>query len=119
MKERVQRTVSPVDGSVYVERELASAARIENVLERAVAAQESWKQVPVRERARLCIAMAAWCVERSQALAQELTWQMGRPLTHTPLELQRGFHERAAYMAGIAESTLVDIDIEPRDNFER
>ncbi len=34
----MQRTISPVDGSVYVEREQADPARVEAALARAVAA---------------------------------------------------------------------------------
>ena len=47
MSERIQRTVSPVDGSIYVERTLASGAQIEHALGQAVAAQRDWKNVSV------------------------------------------------------------------------
>jgi acyl-CoA reductase-like NAD-dependent aldehyde dehydrogenase len=119
MKERVQRTVSPVDGSVYVERELASGEQIDAALTRAVSAQHAWKRVPIAERAAICTRMAAWCVERADLLANELTRQMGRPLAHTPFEIRRGFFERTQYMAGIAESALADIPVEPKEGFER
>lgn len=117
--ERLQRTVSPVDGSVYVERELASGKRTDEALARAHAAQKTWKHVPVAERAEICRRMAAWCVERADTLGEELTRQMGRPIAHSALEIRRGFSERTDYMAGIAESALEDIAIEPRDNFRR
>ena len=117
--ERVQRTVSPIDGSVYVERELASGKRIDEALARADAAQKTWKRVPVAERAEICRRMAAWCVERADTLGEELTRQMGRPTAHSALEIRRGFSERAIYMAGIAEPALADIAIEPRENFRR
>jgi acyl-CoA reductase-like NAD-dependent aldehyde dehydrogenase len=119
VKDRVQRTLSPVDGSVYVEREVASSRAIEDALERSIAAQKSWRQVPVAQRSAVCRGMAAWCVEHADQLAEELTRQMGRPLAHTPLEITRGFHERASYMADIAESTLEDVRVEPKEGFER
>jgi acyl-CoA reductase-like NAD-dependent aldehyde dehydrogenase len=119
VKERVQRTLSPIDGSLYVERELASSRDIENALGRAAAAQTSWRRAQVAERAAVCRTMTAWCVEHADQLAEELTRQMGRPLAHTPLEITRGFHERARYMAEIAESTLEDVRIEPKVGFER
>lgn len=119
VKERVQRTISPIDGSVYVERELASGKVIETALAKAWAAQKAWKQVPVAERAAICRAMVAWCVERADALAEELTRQMGRPIAHSPFEIRRGLSERATHMAAIAESTLADIALEPTDNFQR
>ena len=119
MSARLQKTVSPVDGSVYVERELATDSAIEAALARAAAAQRSWRQVPVAERAAICRRMAEWCVAHADALAKELTLQMGRPLAHTPLEIKRGFHERAQYMCGVSEATLSDIRTEPKDGFQR
>ena len=44
------RTISPVDGSVYVERPLASAAEINKALDVARAAQAEWRTVPVATR---------------------------------------------------------------------
>ena len=113
------RTISPVDGSVYVERAFASNADVEKALARAVEAQRVWKTTPVAERAAICRRMAAWCVERADTLAEELTRQMGRPIAHTPFEIRRGFQERTRYMTDIAEGALADLDIEPVDGFER
>jgi acyl-CoA reductase-like NAD-dependent aldehyde dehydrogenase len=114
-----QRTISPVDGSVYVERTLASGQAIEDCLDRAVAAQRSWRRVPVAERAALCRRMAEWCVSRAEELGEELSWQMGRPVSQSPGELRRGFHERACHMADIAQKTLEEIEIEPKPGFRR
>jgi acyl-CoA reductase-like NAD-dependent aldehyde dehydrogenase len=117
MRSRRQRTVSPVDGSVYVERDLASDAAIEAALARAAVSQAMWKEIPVPERAAICRRAAAWCVERADELAKELSWQIGRPIAHSPGEIRRGFAERAQYMTGIAEQALQDISVPPRDNF--
>ena len=117
--ERVQRTVSPIDGSVYVEREIAAGRRIEDALALAQSAQKTWRQIPVAERAHICRGMAAWCVERADTLGEELTRQMGRPIAHSAFEIRRGFSERTEHMAGIAEAALADIAVEPRDNFRR
>jgi acyl-CoA reductase-like NAD-dependent aldehyde dehydrogenase len=114
-----QRTISPVDGSVYVERSLATGQAIEDCLDRAVAAQRSWRRVPAGERAALCRRMAEWCVSRADGLGEELSWQMGRPVSQSPGELRRGFYERASYMADIAERTLEEIKVEPKPGFRR
>jgi len=119
MSDRVLRVVSPVDGSLYVERSLIPAAQIEAALDQSIAAQRAWKAVPVRERAEICRRMSAWCVDHVDTLAEELTRQMGRPIAHSPFEIRRGFSERIAYMCDIAESALADIAIDPKDNFER
>jgi acyl-CoA reductase-like NAD-dependent aldehyde dehydrogenase len=63
--------------------------------------------------------MADWCVAKADALAEELTWQIGRPLSQSPGELQRGFHERAIYMCDVAEKTLQDVQVEPKSGFQR
>jgi len=115
----LQRTVSPVDGSVYVERPLAADQDIEGALAKAVAAQSKWKQVPVAERAAIVRRMVEWCVAKADGLGEELTRQMGRPIAYTPNEIRRGFQERALYMAGIAEAALADISITPGRRFIR
>jgi acyl-CoA reductase-like NAD-dependent aldehyde dehydrogenase len=119
MSARVQRTVSPVDGTVLVERPLADSKAIDTTLDRAAAAQRRWRAVPVAERAAICKRMAAWCVERADMLAEELTRQMGRPIAHTPFEIRRGFQERTLYMADVAQSALDDVALEPKAGFER
>ena len=114
-----QKTITPVDGSVYVERVLATNAEIERALFMAEKAQKTWKQVPVADRAAILRRMAEWCVARAEELATELTWQMGRPVSQTPGELKRGFHERALYMCDIAEEALKDLDVGKKDGFQR
>jgi acyl-CoA reductase-like NAD-dependent aldehyde dehydrogenase len=116
---KVQRTITPVDGSVYAQRELASNPAIERALFLAAKAQKAWQQVPVAERAAVCRRMAEWCVARADELASELSWQMGRPVSQTPGELKRGFHERALYMCGIAEEALQDLEVSEKPSFRR
>ena len=113
------RTISPVDGSVFVERELASDSEVERKLASAKTAQRGWRAVPVRERAAICRRMVAQMVERADQCGTELSWQMGRPICFSPMEIQRGFQERALYMIDIAEQELADIAIEPKNNFRR
>ena len=114
-----QRVISPVDGSVYAEFDLPSGAEIEATVERAVRAQESWKRVPLSERAAICRRMTDLMVERAEAIGTELTWQIGRPVTQSPFEIRRGFQERARYMVDVAGDALADVVIDPRDGFRR
>lgn len=117
--ERVFRTVTPIDGSVVVERPLTPNAEVEAALVRAVEAQRRWAEVPVAERAALCMRAVEGCVARADELGAELTLQMGRPIAHSPFELRRGFQERGRYMAQIAASALADIEVERSENFHR
>src|SRR2546422_1576191 len=119
MTRELQRTISPVDGSVCAEIELASRGDLDAMLERAVAAQRSWKNVSIDERAAICRRAVELMVGRADRIATELTWQMGRPLAQSPLEIRRGFQERAAYMIGVADGALADIVPEPKEGFRR
>ena len=116
---RTLKTITPVDGSVLLERPLASDADIENTLAAAATAQREWKHAPVGERAAICRRMVEWCVARADVLGRELTQQMGRPIAYTPNEIRRGFQERALYMCAIAEQSLADVRVEPKAGFER
>ncbi|MFL5145134.1 MAG: aldehyde dehydrogenase family protein, partial [Microvirga sp.] len=49
----IQRTITPVDGSVYAERPLASREEVARVIERARKAQAGWRRRAVEERAAL------------------------------------------------------------------
>jgi acyl-CoA reductase-like NAD-dependent aldehyde dehydrogenase len=114
----VQRTVSPVDGRVYVERALATHSQIQAILERAAAAQAKWKQVPLAERAAILTRFIDAFVAHKQEIAEEISWQMGRPVSQSPGEV-RGFEERARHMVSIAQQALAQIDAGPKDNFRR
>jgi acyl-CoA reductase-like NAD-dependent aldehyde dehydrogenase len=114
----VQRTISPIDGSVYVERPLASAAEIDRTLERARAAQAAWRTTSIEERTRVLSRFCDVFEAKRDEIANELTWQMGRPLRYAPNEV-RGTLERARYMIEIAARALADIDVGEKADFTR
>lgn len=119
MSKRIQQTISPIDNSIYAERELATPQQIESTLAKAVSAQQSWKRTPIAERIAICKRMLDRLLERSDQIGEELTWQIGRPIAYSPNEIRRGFQERVIYMSGIAERELADIALEPKENFQR
>lgn len=114
-----QHTISPVDGSVYVTRLLAAERHVDDTLDAAVAAQLAWRRVPLEERTAACSRMVDSMVGQADAIAEELAWQMGRPVAHGPLEIRRGFRERATHMLGIASDALADTLLEGKDGFRR
>ena len=116
---RTQKTITPIDGSVLLERPLATERDIEAALAGAVAAQRKWKHVPVGERVAIVRRMVDWCVAHADAIGKELTQQMGRPIAYAPNEIRRGFQERALYMCSLAEAALADVRVEPKAGFER
>ena len=114
----LQPTITPIDGSIYVERELASGTHIESLLMAAGKAQRAWRDTPLSDRARLCSKWVDAIVAETAACANELTWQIGRPISQSPGEL-RGFAERARYMIDIAPQALADVDVGPKSGFHR
>jgi acyl-CoA reductase-like NAD-dependent aldehyde dehydrogenase len=112
------KVISPVDGSVYAERELAKPADVERALDLARKAQRSWRDVPIAERARILSRFCDLFERRRAEIATELTWQMGRPSRYAPNEV-RGTLERARHMIAIAPAALADIDAGPKEHFTR
>lgn len=113
------QTISPVDGSVFVERTFAGDHAIENALARAETAQHAWKRTTIAERAALCRKAVQYFLDHADAIGEELSWQMGRPVRYTPFEIKRGFQERANYMIDTAEQALADVRIEQSAQFQR
>ncbi len=114
-----QKTISPIDGSVYVERELATSLEVAATLEKAKKAQQFWKQTTLEERAVICRKAITYFMEQADAIGEELTWQMGRPIRYTANEIKKGFKERAEYMISIAETALADVQVEEIQGFRR
>jgi acyl-CoA reductase-like NAD-dependent aldehyde dehydrogenase len=113
-----QKTISPVDGSVYCERELAPDAAVQAALAAARRAQVAWRSTPVADRARVLSAFCDRFEAAGPGIALELTWQMGRPIRYSPSEV-RGTLERARHMIAIAAESLADVDPGPKAGFRR
>jgi acyl-CoA reductase-like NAD-dependent aldehyde dehydrogenase len=114
----IQKTISPVDGRVYVERPLATPGEIDVALTTARKAFLSWRGATVAERGAI---LARFCDEfekRGAQIAEELTWQMGRPARYAPSEV-RGTLERARHMIAIAPAALESLDAGPKEGFTR
>ena len=110
--------ISPVDGRVYVEREMADAAQVEQALTAAASAQAAWQRRSLSERAALCSAAVDAMLSMQADIVPELAWQMGRPVRYGAGEL-RGFAERARHMIAIAPQALATVEPEPVAGFRR
>ncbi|HUQ12045.1 MAG TPA: aldehyde dehydrogenase family protein [Steroidobacteraceae bacterium] len=114
----MQKTVSPVDGSVYVERPLATCEEINEKLRTARHAFIAWRTTSLAERVAVLTRFCEEFEERGPAIAAEITWQMGRPARYAPNEV-RGTLERARHMIAIAPEALADLDAGPKENLRR
>jgi len=111
------KCISPIDGSVYLERPALSLDAATAATKAARAALPAWVARPLAERIAL-VTKAVEIVGQSQPrMATELAHQMGRPVRYGG-EF-RGFTERATYMAEIAETALAPIIIEDSATFQR
>ncbi|HEU0122288.1 MAG TPA: aldehyde dehydrogenase family protein [Bryobacteraceae bacterium] len=115
----IQQTISPVDGRVYVERTHATGDQIAQLLNKATAAQKSWAAVPLDDRRAIVAKFVEAMLADADAIGEELTWQMGRPIRYTPNEIRRGFAERARFGIDAAPGALADIAVPAQPGFNR
>lgn len=111
------QNISPIDGSVYAEREALSldAARAE--VAKARKAQKSWAKRPLEDRVQLVLKGVARLNEMVDDVVPELAHMMGRPVRYGG-EF-KGFNERSNYVASIAADALAPLVIEESGSFER
>jgi acyl-CoA reductase-like NAD-dependent aldehyde dehydrogenase len=111
------QNISPIDGSVYAEREAMSLEAARGAVGKARAAQKSWAKRPLEERVQLVLKGVARLNEMVGDVVPELAHMMGRPVRYGG-EF-KGFNERSNYVASIAADALAPLVIEESGNFER
>jgi acyl-CoA reductase-like NAD-dependent aldehyde dehydrogenase len=111
-------TISPIDGSVYVKRRYADKAVIERTLEAAQTAQKQWKKLSLAQRKQLCGKAIDAFVAKKAEIAQEICWQMGRPIRSSASEVT-GMEERARCMIELADQGLATVKLPEKPGFER
>ncbi|WP_375551666.1 aldehyde dehydrogenase family protein [Rhodophyticola porphyridii] len=109
--------LSPIDGSVFAERETLDMDTARARIARARAAQSAWAARPLQDRIDLVMAGVAAVGAMNDDIVPELAWMMGRPVRYGG-EFG-GFDERARHMAGIAEAALGDIHVGEDAGFKR
>jgi acyl-CoA reductase-like NAD-dependent aldehyde dehydrogenase len=112
------KTISPVDGRVFVERPLQTHIDIDRALDSARHAQPAWAALTLAARCELLSKAVDAFVSKAKDIAGEITWQMGRPISHAPGEV-RGFEERARHMLAIAPQALAAIRPDDKAGFQR
>jgi acyl-CoA reductase-like NAD-dependent aldehyde dehydrogenase len=106
------KIISPVDGRIYVERPIETAAGIDRALDAAQRAQLAWGALPLPIRCEILGDAVDAFVAKATDIAAEITWQMGRPIRHSAGEV-RGFEARARHMLASAPPALMAL--QPRD----
>ncbi|KFL27167.1 aldehyde dehydrogenase [Devosia sp. 17-2-E-8] len=111
------KIISPIDGSVYAERPVASGAEIEAAVVRARAGKNAWGEVTIAERAKVMTHFVDALVGMNDEIVPELAWQMGRPVRFGGEK--RGVEERSRYMISIAEEALKPAVKDGKEGFTR
>ncbi|WP_282053278.1 aldehyde dehydrogenase family protein, partial [Phaeobacter inhibens] len=111
------KCISPIDGSVYAERETLPPEAAAERVTAARAAQAAWAARPLQERVDLVMAGVAAVGAMNDDIVPELAHMMGRPVRYGG-EFG-GFNERASHMAQIAAEALADIQVGEDATFKR
>ena len=111
------KIISPIDGTVYAERAVATGAEIDAAVLRAKAARHNWHEITVAERAKMMSHFVDALLEMNDEIVTELAWQMGRPVRFGGEK--RGVEERARHMISIAEASLAPVEKTDKPGFTR
>ncbi|WPZ29599.1 aldehyde dehydrogenase family protein [Sulfitobacter sp. OXR-159] len=111
------KCISPIDGSVYAERETLSNDAALEAVARARKAQKAWAARPLQERVDLVMGALKEIENSTDRMTEELAHQMGRPVRYGG-EFG-GLQERTSHMAKIASDALAPTVIEDSDAFSR
>jgi len=116
--ENMFHVISPIDNKNYLELNYTNPKDIQQTLELSKQAFTQWKRRPLSERKNICLQAVDNLLSKKMIIADEICWQMGRPIHHCAGEVL-GFAERARYMIEIAEQKLAYIRPQQQDNFDR
>ena len=109
---------NPFTGITACSVEIADQATIDKTLDRARVAAGALRALPVEERVALCDRALTAFEAKADAIAQDITAQMGKPLAQARGEV-KGTAGRWRHMMEIAKESLADIVLPPKDGFER
>ena len=110
--------VNPATETVFRTIEPTSESEIDSILSRMRAAQRPWRDVPVEERVEICRPFIDAFRSMKEAVALDITWQMGKPIGQSRREVDTML-DRAATMLRLAPGALEDDVLPPREGFRR
>ena len=113
----IQKTITPIDNSVYLERPLSTQNEINNVIENSKKSFQSWKSTSIDDRIKIINKFIDNLIALKPEVSKEICWQIGRPISQCGNEL-RGFEERSRHMVEIAKESLRDIPATKNDEFD-
>ena len=113
----IQKTITPIDNSVYLERPLSTETEIDKVIESSKKSFQSWKNTSIEDRITIINKFIDNLIALKPEVSKEICWQIGRPISQCGNEL-RGFEERSRHMVKIAKESLQNIPATKNDEFD-
>ena len=113
----IQKTITPIDNSFYLERPLSTQNEIDDVIENSKKSFQSWKSTSIDDRIKIINKFIDNLMALKPEISKEICWQIGRPISQCGNEL-RGFEERSRHMVEIAKESLRDIPATKNDEFD-
>lgn len=107
------KIISPIDGSVYAERVVATGVQIEASVLQAKAARLAWRETTIPERQKILTHFVDALLLMNDEIVPELAWQIGRPVRFGGEK--RGVEERSRYMIELATEALAP-SLKPEKN---
>ena len=113
----IQKTITPIDNSVYLERPLSTETEVDKVIESSKKSFQSWKNTSIEDRITIINKFIDNLIALKPEVSKEICWQIGRPISQCGNEL-RGFEERSRHMVKIAKESLQNIPATKNDEFD-
>ncbi|HYK91227.1 MAG TPA: aldehyde dehydrogenase family protein [Acidobacteriota bacterium] len=110
--------INPATEQVFRTIEPTTDSELESILSRMRTAQRQWRDVPVRQRADICRGFIDAFRSIKEAVALDITRQMGKPLGQARKEVDTML-DRAVTMVRLAPDSLQDDALPAKEGFHR
>jgi len=110
--------VNPATEEPFRTVAFTDARELARIIERARAAQRAWRNVAVEERVRVVAQMVPAFRQMADAVARDITRQMGKPLQQSLNEINTMI-DRAETMCRLAPAALADEALPEKAGFRR
>jgi acyl-CoA reductase-like NAD-dependent aldehyde dehydrogenase len=112
-------TISPTTNKPVLTRTTPTGPEIQHLLSTSVDAFTTFRHAQPLSKRQLIVEKALEIlIDRQDALAQELTEQMGRPIAYTAKEIATA-KARSEYLLKISDEALADTEGEVENGFKR
>jgi acyl-CoA reductase-like NAD-dependent aldehyde dehydrogenase len=111
-------TISPTTNEGIVTRTGVTPSELEELPKTATVAFEAWRKTSLADRQIIVRKALDGLLAKQDALGNDLTLQMGRPIAYTAKEITTAV-KRAEYLLKISEDTLKDTDGDAEAGFKR